>query len=325
MSRALEAAIGMMCVLAVHQPLFAQSPPFSQPTTADASVEPPPCDARSGSCEPNNRKPAPAIPPSGAVDGRIRTTCPGGSSSTETPAVPCNPPIANGRSNHPGRAFKARRPDILLNAVIRADLLPPLRPVRIYLKGSDIPPAGIGAYGVVALRGRPTPATHDRLMRLCNSYVNYLPRSSSLPASVPAASRMATIWPIDNPDAAAARNDICEYLLSHYDVYGGLSAIDDAARQGANVSGPGPFLIGWSPSSARGVRDKVVLVYDMSSYVSQDSFDKAFIWWQQKIISDPKLWRDGWSIEKIRLSVRDFFDAYAQSALDAISFSSGGK
>lgn len=195
-----------------------------------------------------------------------------------------------------------------------------LQPARIYLRASQIPIPGVGAYGVVALRGRPTDATRDRLMRLCQAYVTYLPRWDTLPGSVAAADRMATIMPVDDPDASRVKSDDCSYVLDHYDVYGGLSALEDAARQGADVSGVGPFLIGWAPASARGQPDKVVLVYDMSAFVSQDSFDRAFIWWQQKIILDPALWRHGWSVDRIRISVRDFFDRYGQAAMEAIKF-----
>ena len=51
---------------------------------------------------------------------------------------------------------------------------------------------------------------------------------------------------------------------------------EDAEQQGAKLDGPGPFLIGWSPSNSRGIPDKVVLVVNMSSFESQDSFDNAF-------------------------------------------------
>jgi hypothetical protein len=136
---------------------------------------------------------------------------------------------------------------------------------------------------------------------------------------------MVTIWPIVNPEAKEIASDDCNYAVDKYDLFGGTSAIQDAEQQNASLSGRGPYLIGWSPSNTRGQPDKVVLVYDMSGFESQDSFDRAFMFWQQKVVSDPRLWRNGWSYEQIRVSVRDFFDTYAQSALDAIKIFGGGK
>jgi len=181
----------------------------------------------------------------------------------------------------------------------------------------------IGAYGVVALRSRPTPANRARLLMACRAYTAYLPRQDTLPPSVPLSDQMITIWPLDQPDAQEAKQDDCSFAIQHYDLYGGLSAIQDAERQGAKLDGDGPFLIGWSPSNARGVRDKVVLVIDMSLFDSQGSFDKAFLFWQRKVVQDPELWRSGFALERLRLAIRDFVDRYGADILDAVKLSGG--
>jgi hypothetical protein len=129
--------------------------------------------------------------------------------------------------------------------------------------------------------------------------------------------QMLTIWPLDDPSAQRAIADDCKFVIEHYDLYGGFSAIRDAKRQGAKLDGRGPFLIGWSPSNTRGIPDKVVLVVDLSSFESQDSFDNAFLFWQTKIVEDPMLWRSGFSIEGIRLVIRDFVDHYGQDVMKA--------
>ena len=108
---------------------------------------------------------------------------------------------------------------------------------------------------------------------------------------------MLTIWPIDTPPSGAAAKD-CDYLLDHYDLYGGLAAIRDARSQGQTLKGSGPFLIGWSPSNSRYVPNAVVLVIDMSGFDTQDNFDRAFLFWQQKIVQDPSLWRSGFARER---------------------------
>lgn len=194
-----------------------------------------------------------------------------------------------------------------------------LVPVRAYLRNADIPPAQIGAYGVVAFRARPTSATRNRLLMACTSFVTSIPKQSSIPSSVAVSDQMLTVWPLDDPDAPEAVKDDCNFVIDHYDLYGGDSAIADAQRQGAKFGDDGPFLIGWSPSTTRGVPDKLVLVVDMSAYNSQDSFDHAFLFWKQKIVEDPALWRNGFSLEALRLAVRDFADHYGDTILKAVS------
>ncbi|CCE04909.1 exported hypothetical protein [Bradyrhizobium sp. STM 3843] len=192
-----------------------------------------------------------------------------------------------------------------------------LVPVRAYLRSADIPPPSIGAYGVVAFRARPTPATRSRLLMACTSFVASIPPQALIPSSVAVSDQMLTIWPLDNPAAAEAVRDDCNFAIDHYDLFGGDSAIADAEKQGATFGEDGPFLIGWSPSNTRGVPDKLVLVVDMSRYNSQDSFDHAFLFWKQKIVEDPALWRSGFSVEGIRLAVRDFADGYGDTILKA--------
>ena len=188
---------------------------------------------------------------------------------------------------------------------------PRLVPARVYLRAADIPPPSIGAYGVVALRSKPTPANRERLLRTCIAYRASLPPQKTLPSSIPPSNQMLTIWPLDEPDASDALKDDCDFAVDHYDLAGGILAIQDASRhQGANLEGIGPFLIGWSPSNARGVPDKVVLIFDLSRLESQASFDEAFAIWQKRIVENPTLWVSGFSVAKIRLALRDFVDHY---------------
>lgn len=192
-----------------------------------------------------------------------------------------------------------------------------LVPVRAYLKSSDIPPSGIGAYGIVAFRAKPTSASRSRLLMTCAAFVASIPPQKSVPGSVRVSDEMLTIWPLDEPASPSAAKDDCNFAIDHYDLYGGDSAIADAERQGAKFGADGPFLIGWSPANSRGASDKLVLVVDMSRYDSQDSFNQAFQFWKKKIVEDPALWRGGFSIEALRLAVRDFADHYGDTILTA--------
>ena len=193
-----------------------------------------------------------------------------------------------------------------------------LVPVREFLRSGDIPPPEFGAYGVMAFRAKPTSVTRERLKMACAAFIAYLARQIDVPKSVPLNDQMVTIWPLDSPDADEAKKDNCDFMLDHYELYGADSAISDAKKQGAKFGNDGPFLIGWSPSNTRGLPDKLVLVVDMSPYDSQDSFNQALLFWKEKIVEDPKLWRSGFSIESFRLAVRDFVDHYGDAILVAL-------
>ena len=193
-----------------------------------------------------------------------------------------------------------------------------LRPVRAYLRAAEVPPPTVGAYGLVAFRAKPTSSTRARLLMACAAFTASLPRQQDLAGVVPTSEQMVTIWPLDEPDAPQAKNDDCDFLIDHYELYGGVSAIEDADRRGATLNGEGPYLIGWSPSNARGVPDQVVLVVDLSGFESQDSFNSAFLFWQKKIVEDPQLWRSGFMVERIRLALRDFVDRYGNDILSAV-------
>ena len=224
----------------------------------------------------------------------------------------------------PSAPLPAPPPTALLRAsparsqAATAGSAPRLHPARVFMAGPDIPPAGVGAYGVVALKSTPTPSDTARLTAACTAFLSHLPPQSDLPATVPLSEQMLTIWPLRPAGQAAAEQGSCPDMLANYQLDAGLSAIADAATGTNHLDGRGPFLIGWSPSNMRGVKDAVVLVVDMSTLDSQASFNDAFLFWQQKIVEDPTLWQHGFSSEKLRLSLRDFVDHYGGSIQDAV-------
>ena len=129
---------------------------------------------------------------------------------------------------------------------------------------------------------------------------------------------MITVWPLENPKAEKAINDDCEHNIENYDLNASSPAIRDARLQGASFDGEGPFLVGWSPSNARGASDKLVLVVDMSADNSQALIDQKFLFWKRQIVEDPSRWRNGFSVESVRAAIRIFADQYGQSMLEAI-------
>ena len=196
-----------------------------------------------------------------------------------------------------------------------SSIIAPLRPVRAFLPAGSIPPPGVGAYGVVAFSALPTDASRERLKKVCASYLATLPSQAAIPASIPLRDQMITFWPVQgNP----APSPDCDWLLDNYDLFGGTSAIQDAESQGQDLSGRGPFLIGWSPSTARGVKDAVVLVVDLSPFESQASFDGQFAFWRREIVENPSVWRGGFSLEGLRLAVRDWADRNGSNIVQAI-------
>jgi hypothetical protein len=194
----------------------------------------------------------------------------------------------------------------------------PLTPLRAYLAGRDLPPNGIAAYGVIALRARPTPDTRPRLARVCEAFRANIPRQRDAPASLPKSDQMLSVWPVDDA-VQAERLDTCDFALDHYDLLAGQSAIRDAQRQTAELGGEGPFLLGWSPSSTRGQPDKLVMVVNLSGLTSSDSMDAAFRFWVEKVVEDPAMWRGGFSREKLRYSIRDFLDRYGDDLVKVVT------
>ncbi len=198
-----------------------------------------------------------------------------------------------------------------------------LQPVRSYLSAKDIPPANVGAYGLVVFHSKATSANRAKLKMVCNSFVAFFPRSKSSTAAPD--DQMVTVWPLDKPTAKQAKEDDCDYVVDHYDLAAAEDAIRDAEAQHASLDGAGPYLVGWSPSKARGVPNALVLVVDLSADNSQATIDAKFLFWKNKIIEDPSLWRNGFSIEQVRVAIHDFAEQYGQAMLDAIKLVGGDK
>jgi len=58
----------------------------------------------------------------------------------------------------------------------------------------------------------------------------------------------------------------------------------------------------------------------MSNFDTQASFDDALLFWKKKMIENPALWKRGFSVELIRLVIRDFVDHYGSSIIEALKF-----
>jgi hypothetical protein len=197
----------------------------------------------------------------------------------------------------------------------------PLTPVREYLRAADIPPRDAGAYGLVVFQSKPTDANRTKLKMVCKSFQAFFPRGET--SGVPIQDQMITVWPLDNPKAEKAISDDCDFVLDHYDLVASESAMNDARKQNASFDGEGPYLVGWSPSNSRGLPDKLVLVVDMSADNTQEAIDHKFLFWKNKIVENPSLWRSGWSLERVRMAIKEFADQYGNDIMNAIKIVGG--
>ena len=96
-----------------------------------------------------------------------------------------------------------------------------LLPVREYIKATDIPPSGVGGYGIVAFTSKTTSATRAKLLMVCRSFVAHFPSNAGIPPTSPLSDRMITVWPLDDPKAEKTAADDCDYAVDHYDLFAG--------------------------------------------------------------------------------------------------------
>jgi hypothetical protein len=142
---------------------------------------------------------------------------------------------------------------------------------------------------------------------------------------------MVTVWPVSSPQIAAEiiaqnkMNEGCDAAVDHYDLGTGQQALKEASRAvNAKLTGQGPFLLAWSPSSSKGTAGVPVLLIDLSRATTNPQFLNYFGKWRDSIQRNPKLWQSGgWSVtvEDFRLLFQEFVDANGSVIL---AFLSGG-
>jgi hypothetical protein len=198
-----------------------------------------------------------------------------------------------------------------------------LVPARALIEPSEMPPKGVGAYGIVAFTSLLLPQDMDRYKAVCEAFKATLIDQGSLGPETPLSSQMVTFWPLTQKTSPEAQHYECSYLVTNYHLKSGLDAIADAdpLKQGL-AEKRGPFLVAWSPARSRFEKDVVVLLVDFSQLESQESFLEVFKGYREKIVNDPNLWRSGFDIDSIRLRFRDMLDLYGQSLLKLIQVSS---
>jgi hypothetical protein len=194
-----------------------------------------------------------------------------------------------------------------------------LIPARALIEPSDIPPNGVGAYGIVAFTAMPLLHEEERHRFVCEAFKATLIPQSDLPEDTPLSAQMITYWPVRSKLTELAKSLDCRDLVASYDLKTGLDAITDADKKSEKLATRrGPFLVAWSPAKTRSEKDAVVLVIELSNLESQESFIEVFKAWRQKIVDDPKLWRRGWNWKSVRLALRDTLDRYGDGIVRLI-------
>jgi ABC-type sugar transport system substrate-binding protein len=185
---------------------------------------------------------------------------------------------------------------------------------RQFIQPQDFPPLTTAAYGIVAFPQGGTRDQKDRMKNICEAYYQTFPRASEV--STPIAQQMVTVWPVDSPQSLiqiskkTGNVETCESAVEHYGLTTSLKAIKEAesTTRGISLTGSGPFLLGWAPSSEKGKKDTLVLVVDLSGATTGDQYLGYFRQWRSDIERNPAVWNNGWTLDKFRLAIRDWAD-----------------
>jgi hypothetical protein len=192
-------------------------------------------------------------------------------------------------------------------------------PTRMAAGPNQYPPRQFKAYGIVAFKTRPTSSDRDRYDMICDAYKSSLPYYKDVKA-LPK-DQMVTVWPVESNSWADRINEeprerICADAVPHYGLAIALEAIDSAKKNGAALDGQGPFLLAWSPGSAKGQPDALVLVADMSDVINNEQSKQIFAQWALDIQNDPSLWDPTWNMEKLRLRIQLWADKWGTRILN---------
>ena len=203
-----------------------------------------------------------------------------------------------------------------------------LEATRLFVGPSEYPPERFAAYGLVAFGSKAVATSEGRYRLACEAYVSAITNAQEV--RTPYSSQMVTVWPVETDKQgiflSRPQSDLgsaCESAVKHYDLRRSIEGMKQARIQTKMAfDGEGPYLIAWSPATDRGKSDVAVLVADLSGATTSEQFREYFRHWRNDVESKPELWRNGWSVEKVRLVVRDWADKWGPAIL---SIAAGSK
>ena len=209
---------------------------------------------------------------------------------------------------------------------------PVVRASRLFAGPRQYPPEDFAAYGILAFRSGATSQSAKRYVAICEGFLAGLPAAADLTRrGVPLAQQMATVWPLDS---SALANDLngnhtdsvplgrCKEIVAGIDLITSRVAIATAKRasDGESFERGGPYLIAWSPSTAFGQPYVPVLIWDLSGVTTSQQATDQFVDWADEIVRNPDLWRDGWDLERLRMTLRRWADKYGPAILHVLNF-----
>ena len=130
-----------------------------------------------------------------------------------------------------------------------------------------------------------------------------------------------TVWPIESDAEATGINhmpgsdDICKNAVQHYGLPAAQTAIIDARKSHAELSGKGPFLLAWSPANSKGQPNSTVLVLDLSDVTTPEQAEASFSYWSTTVQANPELWDKGWNTGQLKTVIRLWADKYGPQIL----------
>ncbi|MFW5655349.1 MAG: hypothetical protein ACOCYW_06845 [Roseicyclus sp.] len=202
-------------------------------------------------------------------------------------------------------------------------IVPVLTPTRAFLPPHRFPPEGYRGYGLIAFTSRATEADHDRHHAICTAFHASMEPTGGVSAGIE--DQFLTAWPVETDEAAEELNafdgtasEACETAIAAYDLETADRVMAVARLSGARLSGRGPFLLAWAPTKTFGFEDAFVLALDLSRV---DDYDEAQILmneWKTDITEDFEILANGFSVERMRVKIRRWADAYGEGFLSLL-------
>ena len=198
-----------------------------------------------------------------------------------------------------------------------------LTPTRAFLPPHRFPPEGYRGYGLIAFTSRATEADFERHQAICTAFHASMEPTGGVSAEIQ--DQFLTGWPVDDDEAAEELNafdgtasEACETAIEAYDLETADRVLAVARLSGARLSGRGPFLLAWAPTKTFGFEDAFVLALDLSRV---DNYDEAQILmneWKTDITEDFEILANGFSVERMRVKLRRWADAYGEGFLSLL-------
>lgn len=196
-----------------------------------------------------------------------------------------------------------------------------VRPTRLFAGPDLYPPEDYRGYGIIAFPSRATEYDGARHAMICAAYVASFP--DTMEVTTPSRHQFVTIWPVVSDQvaleiASLVPAEACERAIDNYSMDASYRAISAAEKAGFRDDGLGPYLLAWSPPDGIGRTDVFVLALDLSNVRSYEQALAMMQEWYRDIETDYEILSGGFTLERLRLSIRRWADTYGDGFLRLI-------